>query len=1018
LVWTTYWEARDTRVMRIDVAAGSAPQKIYSGNPTELATEGDRVVLSDDDAEGDEQVFLWHNGITVQITPVVSPEEFDHGDDLLAIGGQYIVYDKGDDGPFFYDLTTGREYLVTTDQLPRDGRMDGNSLVWRSDHLSAVRLVLFQHPDLSLANLTFSDDHPREGSKIDATVVVGNDSDFDFAHGFSLQLYDGDPASGGIPLGPAQVVHGGLAAGGQTTIYLEDVPVPRTSTGAETELHDIHARLELAPYYDNPGNNTAVTILAVLHDNEGPLISDVQVSEHDGDGDGIIGSDEHAHISWIVTDPDGIGAVELLIDGIAIPSSSVSVGADGTCDATVALLGPGSHSLLIRASDAADSPANSEHADSFDVVRAESVEVSYAGIPVPANTGEVMNVGNFVAKSNVELRFTIENGGEQQLLLGDLTCETLVGSASCGQPSIERLAPAATASFIVQPDTSLIGTFRVALSLVSSDSEKSPMAWVIEGVIEPEPVEELVRTVLETTDLEGNPILAVVEGEPFLLQFFVEDRRAVPSGVFAWYSDVTYDDNLVGIGLEEIVYGTSYPNVQAGDVSHSGLIDEVGGVAGLTPLGPGRHLVFSVEMIAKSEGQTTFTADSADWLPYHDVLLFARDDAVPASQIDFGSTTIDVLPAVVATGDTAVTNEDEVVTVSVLANDVGCDLEVFAFDAESQLGAKISRNEDGSLRYDPRDCEACQALPPGQSLQDTFAYTIQDSYGTTDTAIVTVAVEGVNDAPTVANAIADQTAMPRLVFSLTIPENAFVDVDGDPLSYTASLEDGSPLPGWLSFDAPTRILTGTPATSDVGTLVVVVTATDDGEPELGATDVFSIRVINPHQNPANPYDVNGDGFVTPLDALILINRLNEFGPGELPMPPVIPYVPPPYLDVNGDLLLTPLDPLRIINFLDGQTGEGEAADATLYPGAVDCAFSEAERQGRKADDALLSRPSRLGERGRDDVFLDRRFVAEAFPARNAGVASKEMAADCMLPSDAWLGYDDPLACLGGNGSRP
>ncbi len=105
-------------------------------------------------------------------------------------------------------------------------------------------------------------------------------------------------------------------------------------------------------------------------------------------------------------------------------------------------------------------------------------------------------------------------------------------------------------------------------------------------------------------------------------------------------------------------------------------------------------------MIAKSEGQATVTTDSADWIPYHDVLLFARDDAVPAAQIDFGSAIIDVLPAVVATSDSAVTNEDEVVNVPVLANDVGRDLAVSAFDAESQLGAKLIHNGDGKRASD------------------------------------------------------------------------------------------------------------------------------------------------------------------------------------------------------------------------------------------------------------------------------------------------------------------------------
>ncbi len=85
---------------------------------------------------------------------------------------------------------------------------------------------------------------------------------------------------------------------------------------------------------------------------------------------------------------------------------------------------------------------------------------------------------------------------------------------------------------------------------------------------------------------------------------------------------------------------------------------------------------------------------------------------------------------------------------------------------------------------------------------------------------------------------------------------------------------------------------------------------------------------SPYQNPDRPNDVNGDGHITPLDVIVLINHLNsegggfEFGPdfgaageGDAAYP-----------DVNGDGMLTPLDALLIINFLNGNRnrGSGEA----------------------------------------------------------------------------------------------
>lgn len=94
-----------------------------------------------------------------------------------------------------------------------------------------------------------------------------------------------------------------------------------------------------------------------------------------------------------------------------------------------------------------------------------------------------------------------------------------------------------------------------------------------------------------------------------------------------------------------------------------------------------------------------------------------------------------------------------------------------------------------------------------------------------------------------------------------------------------------------------------------------------------------------YQNPFLHEDVNGDGFVSPVDALILINYLNDLTTqgGKLPdeLNPNNPLYPPdtPYLDVRGNGVVTPADVLQVINYLnndfnslDGNDeGEGEAA---------------------------------------------------------------------------------------------
>ncbi|MHB8861910.1 MAG: dockerin type I domain-containing protein [Pirellulaceae bacterium] len=84
----------------------------------------------------------------------------------------------------------------------------------------------------------------------------------------------------------------------------------------------------------------------------------------------------------------------------------------------------------------------------------------------------------------------------------------------------------------------------------------------------------------------------------------------------------------------------------------------------------------------------------------------------------------------------------------------------------------------------------------------------------------------------------------------------------------------------------------------------------------------------PWQNANNALDVDDQDGVTPLDALIVINRLNSSGPGPL-SPPVTAPLSPPFYDTSGDNEVTALDALQVINQLNAAAptvaGEGEAS---------------------------------------------------------------------------------------------
>jgi hypothetical protein len=113
----------------------------------------------------------------------------------------------------------------------------------------------------------------------------------------------------------------------------------------------------------------------------------------------------------------------------------------------------------------------------------------------------------------------------------------------------------------------------------------------------------------------------------------------------------------------------------------------------------------------------------------------------------------------------------------------------------------------------------------------------------------------------------------------------------------------------------------------------------------------------PWQNGTLPTDVNGDGVVSPIDALLVINYLNRDGSG--PVPEITgDQGPPPYLDVNGDGFITPIDALLVINLLNrasASAGEGElvgprfgneALEERVVPGPA----PQDRAEGRKAMD--------------------------------------------------------------------
>ena len=154
--------------------------------------------------------------------------------------------------------------------------------------------------------------------------------------------------------------------------------------------------------------------------------------------------------------------------------------------------------------------------------------------------------------------------------------------------------------------------------------------------------------------------------------------------------------------------------------------------------------------------------------------------------------------------------------------------------------------------------------------------TASDSGGLSDSIDVTITVTDVNEAP-VAPTVANQTATKDTAFSYTVP--AFTDPEGGTITYTATLSDDSALPGWLSFDASTRELSGTPLEADTpASLTIKVSATDDGSPSASDQVTFTLATVGEEAPTTllDRYDADKDRWIQLGEARVAVG--DYFGP--------------------------------------------------------------------------------------------------------------------------------------------
>nr|WP_281253135.1 Ig-like domain-containing protein [Rubricoccus marinus] len=209
--------------------------------------------------------------------------------------------------------------------------------------------------------------------------------------------------------------------------------------------------------------------------------------------------------------------------------------------------------------------------------------------------------------------------------------------------------------------------------------------------------------------------------------------------------------------------------------------------------------------------------------------------------------------------DEAMTDEDQPVTVSVLANDSDPDGDALTVVSLGEPARGAVSTNGTTVTYTP-------ATNFGGT--DVFSYTVADAAGATAQATVTVTVREINDAPVFSSepVTAVREGEP---YSYTATA---VDVDGDAVAFTAG-----GLPDWLSLTDNadgTATLAGTPADADVGTAQIRLTVTDG---TLSTVQAFALSVTDEENAPVAVADEASTAEDTSVVIDVLANDMDADG---------------------------------------------------------------------------------------------------------------------------------------------
>ena len=234
-------------------------------------------------------------------------------------------------------------------------------------------------------------------------------------------------------------------------------------------------------------------------------------------------------------------------------------------------------------------------------------------------------------------------------------------------------------------------------------------------------------------------------------------------------------------------------------------------------------------------------------------------------------------------------------------------------------------------------------------------------------AVVSLVVRSVNDPP---SAVADNfVATQNQTLVVTSPGVLDNDSDVDSLELSTMLIR-PPLHGTsqLQQDGSFVYTPNSNFNREDAFTYIASDGTADSQP---ATVQIIVDTAYPWYNSIRPLNVNDDGSVSPLDALLVVNELNTNGSHRLSLDRTRPLTKP-FLDVTCDGNVSPLDALWVINYLNRPDGEGEsiaASGTATTPWGTMGANAETREPEGDVGDKTRSSVSRVAGSGPSTSFL-------------------------------------------------